>query len=123
MTEGNPMTPTQTRGFIFVASILVLAGAALAAQFSPAPNLGFTSATALGIITASAVGIERALEAFWTFIGLTRGSWWPLGPLSTQINGLVNGLDTNLGPFFQEAEKVIAKTAEANNWTQDEIKA
>jgi hypothetical protein len=118
------MTPTKTNLFIIVAIILFVATFGFVAQYSAPLKSGITSsAAALTIITASAVGIERALEAFWTYIGLTRGSWWPLGPVREQLDGLISGLDSSFEPFYQEAHATMQKLQQAEEWGQDKLDA
>jgi ABC-type multidrug transport system fused ATPase/permease subunit len=118
VTRGGFMTPKQTQIFFAVASILLL-GAAIGAFFIaltyPATALG--SAAVLSIAGATAVGIERIIEAFWTVIGLTKGTFWPV----KQLNGLVGQLDASLDPFFTKARAEIETVATAAGKTADEI--
>jgi len=80
-----------------------------------------SSTAALTIIAASAVGIERAIEAFWTYIGLIRGSWWPLGPVREQLDRSIRGLDSCFEPFYQEAHTVMQTLQQAQTWGQDKL--
>lgn len=117
-------TPSKTRSFVIGAIILFAAGFGLVAQFSSPLKSGVASSTAaLTLITASAVGIERAIEAFWTYIGLTRGSWWPLGPVREQLDGLLFGLDSSFEPFYQEAHATMQKLQQAEQWGQEKLDA
>lgn len=118
------MTPTKTNLFIIAAIILFIAAFGFVAQFASPLQAGITSsAAALTIITASAVGIERALESFWTYIGLTRGSWWPLGPVREQLDGLLTSLDASFEPFYLEAQSTMQKLQQAEEWGQEKLDA
>jgi len=126
IAEQSPVTttPTKTRWFVIGAVLLFAAGFGAVAQFSSPLQTGVTSsAAALTIITASAVGIERAIEAFWTYIGLTRGSWWPLGPVREQLDGLLTGLDASFEPFYLEAHTTLQKVQQAQQWGQEKLDA
>ncbi|HKY53215.1 MAG TPA: hypothetical protein VJM08_02865 [Anaerolineales bacterium] len=119
---GKSMTPTKTSLFTFVAVILFLICFGAVAQSStPLDTELISAATALTIITASAVGIERAIETFWTYIGLTRGSWWPLGPVREQLDGLISGLDNSFEPFYEEAQTTMQKLQQAQTWGEDKL--
>lgn len=94
----------------------------LVAQFAVRSNRTAGDATtALTLIAGAAVVIERILEGFWTFVGLTRGSKWPLGPLSDQFASAVGNLDTSLSPFYKEADAALQRVAQAQNWTQERL--
>ena len=117
-------TPEKANLFILVGVVLLMSFFGLVAQYSIPLDAGMTgSASALAIITAAAVGIERAIETFWTYIGLTRGSWWPLGPVREQLDGLISGLDASFEPFYQEAHAKMHKLQEKENWGQEKLDA
>ena len=102
------MTPQGTKIFIIASSILLVSGVIGVALVPQTHYSVMTNSSAvLSIVTATAVGIERTLEGFWTFIGLTKGSFWPLNQLSNQVNTLVSNLDTNLDPFYKNAKTAI----------------
>jgi hypothetical protein len=91
----------------------------LVAQFATPSNRTAGEATgALTLIAGAAVVIERILEGLWTFVGMTRGTKWPLGPLSDQFTALVGNLDTTLSPFYKEADAALQRIAQAQGWTQ-----
>jgi hypothetical protein len=67
-------------------------------------------AATAGVIALSgavAVGIERTLEAVWTFVGSLAGTWAPIGPVAKHVNDLVDGLDSEVKPFFDHTIKVL----------------
>lgn len=118
------MTPTKINLFLMGALAIFLAFFGSVAQFSNPLISGVTSsAAALTIITAGAVGIERVLEAFWTYMGLTQGSWWPLGPVREQLDGLISGLDNSFEPFYREAQSKMQNLRRASEWGQDRVDA
>ena len=118
------MTPVKINLFLMGALAIFLAFFGSVAQFSNPLISGVTSsAAALTVITAAAVGIERVLEAFWTYMGLTRGSWWPLGPVSEQLDGLISGLDNSFEPFYREAQSKMQNLRRASEWGQDKVDA
>jgi len=49
---------------------------------------------------------------------MTRGTKWPLGPLSDQFTAVVGNLDTTLSPFYKEADAALQRVAQAQSWTQ-----
>ncbi len=121
---GGSMTPIKTNWFMLAAVIVLLACFGLVARYSMLLDAKVvSSAAALTIITASAVGIERAIETFWTYVGLTRGSWWPLGPVREQLDGLISGLDASFEPFYQEAHTAMQKLQQAETWGQEKLDA
>jgi hypothetical protein len=123
-TVGGSITGPKTNRFTLMAVIVFLACFGAVAQFSARLSTeAISAATALTIITASAVGIERAIETFWTYIGLTRGSWWPLGPVREQLDGLISGLDKSFEPFYQEAQATMQKLQQAQTWGEDKLGA
>ena len=118
------MTPAKINLFLMGALVIILAFFGSVAQFSDPLISGVTSsAAALTIITAGAVGIERVLEAFWTYMGLTQGSWWPLGPVREQLDGLISGLDNSFEPFYREAQSKMQNLRRASEWGQDRVDA
>jgi len=118
------MTSRQAVRFFILATGVLLVIFFLVAQFTSPLNLKFANDVAiLTVITVGAVAIERIIEAFWTFVGLTKGAWWPLAEVTTQIEEKVNGMDALLKPVYSETEKAIDKLAAANNWTQNQIQA
>jgi hypothetical protein len=120
----DSMTPRKTHRFMLVAVILFLVSFGVVAQFSKPLSAGIVdSAAALTIIAACAVGVERAIETFWTYIGLTQGSWWPLGPVREQLDGLISGLDASFEPFYQEAHATMQSLQQAETWAQDKLEA
>lgn len=105
--------------YVILGLVLLVAVFLLVAQFAAPSNRGAGDATAaLTLIAGAAVVIERILEGVWTFVGLTRGSKWPLGPLSDRFTAVVGNLDTTLSPFYKEADAALQRVAQAQSWTQ-----
>lgn len=122
--KANSTVPDKTNVFVFVAVSIFLTVFGLVAQFSSPLISGVTSSAAtLTIIMAGAVGIERALETFWTYMGLIRGSWWPLGPVREQLEGLISSLDNSFEPFYEEAQLKIQQLQQATKWGREKISA
>ena len=118
------MTRGQTGRFLLWASLLLVSLFILVAWWSPAPNVTLKdAATVLAIITAAAVGIERLLEGFWTAIGLTRGSWWPLNLVSEQVDGFLNSLNSTLTPFYDELTGQLKEAEAAHKITESQLEA
>lgn len=118
------MLADKTKVSIFTALILLLASFGLVAQFSTPLRSGVTSsAAALTIITAAAVGIERTIEMFWTSIGLTLGSWWPLGPVREHLYALISGLDESFQPFYQETQATLKRLQQTETWGEEKLAA
>ena len=116
------MTPQQTKAFFISATIVLLVVFLIVAQFSSPVLIKFESAAAvLSVIGTAAIAIERAIEAIWTLIGQTKGSWWPLGEVSSKIEEMVSGIDQTLNPFYEEATQAIDRVAQAQGWAQDKI--
>jgi hypothetical protein len=91
----------------------------LVAQFAaPSKVIAGEATGALTLIAGAAVVIERILEGLWTFVGMTRGTKWPLGPLSDQFTAMLGNLDTTLSPFYKEADAALQRVAQAQGWTQ-----
>jgi hypothetical protein len=104
-----------TRNFLIGATIVLVVGIVLTVLFSSTSTSGLRdAAAALTIIAAVSVGIERVLEGFWTYIGLTRGAWWPLNVISQEIDTMTSNLNMVLEPFYLQLTKVVedAKKAE-----------
>jgi hypothetical protein len=113
-----------TRNFLIGATIVLVVGIVLTALFSSTSTSGLRdAAAALTIIAAVAVGIERVLEGFWTYIGLTRGTWWPLNVISQEINTMASNLNTVLEPFDLQLTKVVEDAKNAEQWSQQQLDA
>jgi len=54
----------------------------------------------LAIISGGALVIERSLEVSWSLIDMTKGSWWPLTVVGTQINERVSSFGSFAKPYF-----------------------
>jgi hypothetical protein len=118
------MTSTTTMRFLIFATLVLLGGTVVSALLAGSfKGEILSSAVTLSIVGAAAVGIERVIEAFWTVIGLTKGTFWPLNKISEQVDGLVSQLNTSLGPFFERAIAETEKAAKSANKTAAEIAA
>ncbi|MFL5805228.1 MAG: hypothetical protein ACJ8CR_26240 [Roseiflexaceae bacterium] len=125
----NLLAKTGWSGVIIGGLLLLAVAVAVVAQL--APNTASASATAdsasaaavLAAITASAVGIERVLEIFWTAIGLTVGSFWPLTRVHQQMDDFVKNLNAKLEPVYQHAKAEINKLSAKEQWAQERIDA
>lgn len=121
------MTPAGTKKFLILASLVLVLVFLAVAQFASPMHIRFESTTAaLSLITASAIGIERLIELFWTYIGQTRGSWWPLRSASEQINGMVSDFDELLKPVYDQVNGIIEKGAGLGidgGWPEERVKA
>jgi len=102
-------------GIVTLVGLLVLIGEFLVVAWFATPGHGgsTSSAAAIAVITAAAVGIERAIEVFWTVIGLLKDSWWPFGQFRKQLDTLVSQLDGVLKEYFDRAEST-ARTVRRN---------
>lgn len=122
--RGELVTHDITKPSIFAAVVLLLTFFGLVAHYSIPLNAGVTSsAAALTIIAAAAVGIERAIEMFWTYMGLTRGSWWPLGPVREHLYALISGLDESFEPFYLETQATLQRLGQAETWGEEKLAA
>ncbi len=118
------MTKEQTWRFFIGAGIILMIGIGLAGFYQAAPNEGFSNAGAvLTFITLAAVGIERVLEGFWTFIGLTKGTFWPFNAFSQQISSMSIELNQVLSPFYQQLTQAVDEAKTVNNWTDQQYTA
>jgi len=118
------MTKQQTHVFLLGAIIVLAVAVAITIIFSPKSNtLLKDTGAALTIITLGSVGIERIIEGFWTYIGLTSGAWWPLNAISQQISSMASDLDIILAPFYQQLTNGVEKVKEAENWAEDKYAA
>ena len=118
------MTKQQTQQFLIGATIVLVVGIVLTALFSSTSTSGLRdAAAALTIIAAVSVGIERVLEGFWTYIGLTRNSWWPLNVISQDITSMASDLDQVLTPFYQQLEQAVQNLSSAGKLADDQLAA
>jgi hypothetical protein len=118
------MTQDQTRRFFLWAGILLIVEIIATGFYQAGPNKGLSSAgEILTFIALAAVGIERLIEGFWTFIGLTRGTHWPFSAFSEQITSLSNDLDKALEPFYNELETTLKEAQGASTITAQEYES
>ncbi len=116
------MTQQQTNWFLFWTGIILFGGILLFGFIPAEANKGFmnNAGAVLTFVTLASVGIERVLEGFWTFIGLTKGTFWPFNAISQQITNLSSELDKTLDPFYQQLTQVVEEAKNANNWTDQQ---
>lgn len=105
----------------FVALALTIA----IALFASTPNVGLAdSAAVLATVTAGAVGIERALEAFWTNVGMSGlGSWWPLKPLGERLDTFVDRLNKDLDSLIDTAREAMGDAGRVIDRSQHGFKS
>ncbi len=109
------MSKTNTTWFLLVAGIILIIAMVLAGLYQLTPNNGFGNpGSALTFIALASVGIERVLEGFWTYIGLTKGTFWPFGAFSQQISDMSNALSNELEPLYNQLDEVMAAAQKAN---------
>ena|SRR5712691_10298284 len=114
----------QTQLFLIGAPIILVVGIVLVALLPIPSNKGLRdAAAALTIIAAVSVGIERVLEGFWTYIGLTINSWWPLDVIGQDINTLVSNLNDAVEPFYQQLEQVVQDLSSAGKLAGEQLAA
>jgi len=116
------MTQQQTNTFLLWAGIALLSGIIVFGFIPAEPNKGFANnaGTVLTFITLTSVGIERVLEGFWTFIGLTKGTFWPFNALSLQIANLSSEVDNTLKSFYDQLTLVVEEAKKANDLTDQQ---
>lgn len=118
------MTQNQTQRFFLWAGILLIVEIIVTGFYQAGPNKGLSSAgEILTFIGLAAVGIERLIEGFWTFIGLTRGTNWPFDAFSEQVTSLANDLNRTLAPFYNELEQTLKETRDASTITAQEFES
>lgn len=95
-------------------ALLILAGAfaavALTVNLPTTPTTTaqqLSAASALALITAAAVAIERVIEAIWTFVGLTFGSWAPLSSVGSMIKDLISKSNATLASYQEKAKRLV----------------
>ena len=116
--------PQQARIFLIWATIVLVVAVVLTAFLPIALIGGFKDATAvITIVTLTSVGIERVIEGFWTYIGLTKNSWWPFNAVSQNISNMASGLDEVLTPFYQQLTQAVEDAKTAENWTDEQYTA
>jgi len=102
------MTKQGTWQFFYWAAAILIIGIGLAGFYQAGPNKGFSNSGAvLTFIPLASVGIERLLEGFWTFIGLTKDTFWPFNALSQQISSMSTELNQVLNPFYQQLTQEV----------------
>src|SRR5688572_26291083 len=112
-----------TWAWLSIVGLLVLAaGVAVVAMFAPVTQTT-DSAAMLAAITASAVGIERVMEGFWTVIGQTVGSFWPLTRVHTQMKEFVDTLNVKLQPVYTQVDQAADNLSVADADTRAKIEA
>jgi len=118
------MTKQQTWWFFILAGAILIIGIVLAGFYQSVPNPGFRNAgEVLTFITLASVGIERILEGFWTYIGLTKGTSWPFGAFSQLVESMSTELNQVLNPFYKQLTQVVDEAKTENNWTDQEYTA
>ena len=123
-TQPQQAQPQQAGIFLIWATIVLVVAVVLTAFLPIALIGGFKDATAvITIITLTSVGIERVIEGFWTYIGLTKNSWWPFNTISQNISNMVSDFDNVLKPFYQQLEKAVKDASSAEQLTKEQLEA
>lgn len=118
------MTKQQTWYFLIAAGAILIIGIVLAGFYQTVPNPGFRNAgEVLTFITLASVAIERLLEGFWTFIGLTKGTFWPFSAFSQQIESMSTELNQVVNPFYKQLTQAVDEAKIVNRWTDQEYAA
>src|SRR2546430_5639140 len=118
------MNKEQTWIFFIWAGVILIVEIIAAGFYQAGPNKGFSNAgEILTFITLASVGIERLLEGFWTFIGLTKGTFWPFSAFSQQISSMSTELNQTLNPFYKQLTQAVDEAKTVNNWTDQEYAA
>jgi len=113
--------PEQARSFLIWATIVLVVAVVLTAFLPIALIGGFKDATAvITIVTLTSVGIERVIEGFWTYIGLTKNSWWPFNTISQNISNMVSDLDKVLTSFYQHLTQVVEDAKSVEKWIDEQ---
>lgn len=92
---------------ILVPVALIAIVAAIVAHVPYRQQTASDAAAVVLTVTAASVGIERAIELFWTAMGLLAGSIWPLNVIGKQTKWLTDSLDTSLKPIYADTALVI----------------
>ncbi len=74
----------------------------------------------LGLITLVAIGIERVLEGLWTFVDLTKNSFWPLN-ITRFIDNFSIELTAHIEPAVNKIDEFIGKADETLKDAPEEI--
>src|SRR4051812_11885525 len=115
ITDANrPQVHTrQARMSAKAATELVVSGLFLLALFFAGAFLfhsGTTTPSAevsLGIISGAALAIERSLEVSWSLVDMTKGSWWPLSVVGTQVTERVDAFGAFAQPYFTGLKNAV----------------
>ncbi len=118
------MTRKTTLWIVLISTLILLAACAWVVFNTQQANPGFRDAAAtITFITAAAVGIERTMEAMWTVIGGTVGTYWPLNTLSRQVQTMVDDLNNALKPFHDKTLLGLDALAENGKLSPEELAA
>jgi hypothetical protein len=101
------MTGFRTWLLILVPVALIAIVAAIVAHVPYRQQTASDAAAVVLTVSAAAVGIERAIELFWTAMGLLAGSIWPLNVIGKQTRWLTDSLDKSLKPIYADSALVI----------------
>jgi hypothetical protein len=101
------MTGFRTWLFILVPVALIAIVAAIVAHVPYRQQTASDAAAVVLTVSAASVGIERAIELFWTAMGLLVGSIWPLNVVGKQTRWLTASLDESLKPLYADSALVI----------------
>jgi hypothetical protein len=108
------MDRTTTGMITTIGGLAVAVALGLVWLFHAPSNNGFADASAaLAFVGAAAIGIERTIEGFWTIVGATGGTFWPLSAVNKQVGTLVDDLNVAMKSFHDTATNRLQDTADA----------
>lgn len=123
-TQPQKTQPQQAQIFLIWATIVLVVATVLTAFLPIALIGGFKDATAvITIITLTSIGIERVIEGFWTYIGLTKNSWWPFNAISQDISNMASDFGNVLTPFCQQLSKAVEDARSVGQLTDEQYTA
>jgi hypothetical protein len=105
-----------------VCAALLAVTVALVAFLAPESNARFKDgATALVFITGAAVAIERGIEALWTMLGGTLGTFWPLNWVRKQVDALTDSLGKSITLVSTQLTATLTRTGEMTKSAEDRL--
>lgn len=102
-------------------TVIIVCSLLMVFYLKPTPMEFRDSGATLAFIAVTAVSIERSIEAFWTFYGGIKGSYWPLSAITRQVDALVTELDLSLQPFYEQAEGKLQSLKNAGVHSMEDI--
>lgn len=107
---------------ILVPVALIATAAAIVAHVPYRQQTASDAAAVVLTVTAASVGIERAIELFWTAMGLLAGSIWPLNVVGKQTKWLTDSLDKSLKPIYADSALMIEHLQTLKKFGEEEAR-